>query len=129
MMRRCRACWRCRICNRGILWVIRGFGEVLALGADGLGNHTLMDDANVPSLLALPYLQSTHYMGDLSVLNIDKRGYMVYQNPRRMLWREANPSFFKGKAGEGIGGPHVGLDMVGPFRTTVRGLTSHDSQE
>src|SRR5579871_677571 len=58
------------------------FGEVFAYETDGFGNHTLMDDANVPSLLALPYLQSTLFSGDLSVLNNDKRGYTVYQNTR-----------------------------------------------
>jgi meiotically up-regulated gene 157 (Mug157) protein len=105
------------------------YGEVFAYEADGFGNHTLMDDANVPSLLALPYLQSIHFTGDLSVLNTDKRGYMVYQNTRRMLWSETNPFFFRGKAGEGIGGPHAGLDMVWPISIIVRGLTSHDSQE
>ncbi len=46
-----------------------------------------------------------------------------------MLWSEANPFFFKGKAGEGIGGPHAGLDMIWPISIIIRGLTSHDSQE
>ncbi len=105
------------------------FGEVFAYEVDGFGNHTFMDDANVPSLLALPYLQSTRFAGDLSVLNADKRGYTVYQNTRRMLLSESNPFFFKGKAGEGIGGPHVGLNMIWPLSIIVRGLTSHDSQE
>jgi meiotically up-regulated gene 157 (Mug157) protein len=105
------------------------FGEVFAYEADGFGNHTLMDDANVPSLLALPYLQSLHFTGDLSVLNIDKRGYTVYQNTRRLLWSEANPFFFSGSAGEGIGGPHAGLNMIWPISIIIRGLTSHDSQE
>ncbi|MBS1602779.1 MAG: glycoside hydrolase family 125 protein [Bacteroidetes bacterium] len=105
------------------------FGEVFAYEADGFGNHTFMDDANVPSLLALPYLQSPHYEGDLSVLHPDKRGYTVYQNTRRMLLSESNPFFFKGKAGEGIGGPHAGLDMIWPLSIIIRGLTSHDSQE
>jgi meiotically up-regulated gene 157 (Mug157) protein len=105
------------------------YGEVFAYEVDGFGNHTFMDDANVPSLLALPYLQSTHFAGDLSVLNADKRGYGVYQNTRRMLLSGSNPFFFKGKAGEGIGGPHVGVDMIWPLSLIVRGLTSHDSQE
>jgi uncharacterized protein len=105
------------------------FGEVFAYEADGFGNHILMDDANVPSLLALPYLQSAHFTGDLSVLNSDKRGYTVYQNTRRMLWSKANPFYFSGSAGEGIGGPHAGLDMVWPISVIIRGLTSHDSQE
>jgi meiotically up-regulated gene 157 (Mug157) protein len=105
------------------------YGEVFVYEADGFGNHTLMDDANVPSLLALPYVQSKLFTGDLSVLNADKRGYTVYQNTRRMLWSEANPFFFKGSAGEGIGGPHVGLDMIWPLSIIIRGLTSHDSME
>jgi meiotically up-regulated gene 157 (Mug157) protein len=105
------------------------FGEVFAYEVDGFGNHTLMDDANVPSLLALPYLQSANFGGDLSVLLADKRGYTVYQNTRRMLLSESNPFFFKGKAGEGIGGPHAGLNMIWPLSIIVRGLTSHDSQE
>ena len=106
------------------------YGEVFAYEADGFGNHTFMDDANVPSLLALPYLQSRSTdMGDLSVLFSDKRGYTVYQNTRRMVLSDANPFFFKGKAGEGIGGPHVGLDMIWPISIIIRGLTSHDSQE
>ncbi|MBS1662992.1 MAG: glycoside hydrolase family 125 protein [Bacteroidetes bacterium] len=105
------------------------FGEVFAYEADGFGNHTFMDDANVPSLLALPYLQSPHLNNDLSVLHPDKRGYTVYQNTRRMLLSDANPFYFKGKAGEGIGGPHAGLNMIWPLSIIIRGLTSHDSQE
>ncbi len=73
--------------------------------------------------------RSTDLSGDLSVLNTEKRGYTVYQNTRRMVLSEANPFFFKGKAGEGIGGPHVGLDMIWPISIIIRGLTSHDSQE
>jgi len=105
------------------------FGEVFAYEADGFGNHLLMDDANVPSLLGLPYLQSPHLTGPLSVLHPEQRGYTVYQNTRRMLLSESNPFFFKGKAGEGIGGPHVGAEMVWPLSIIIRGLTSHDSQE
>ncbi|HZE83916.1 MAG TPA: glycoside hydrolase family 125 protein [Puia sp.] len=105
------------------------FGEVFAYEADGFGNHTFMDDANVPSLLALPYLQSPDFVGDLSVLHADKRGYSVYQNTRRMLLSDSNPFFFKGRAAEGIGGPHAGLNMIWPLSIIMRGLTSHDPQE
>ncbi|HVW59079.1 MAG TPA: glycoside hydrolase family 125 protein [Puia sp.] len=105
------------------------YGQVFAYEVDGFGNHTFMDDANVPSLLALPYLQSPAFAGDLSVLHADKKGYMVYQNTRRAVLSEANPFYFKGKAGEGIGGPHVGVNMIWPLSIIVRGLTSHDSQE
>jgi uncharacterized protein len=105
------------------------YGEVFAYEADGFGNHTFMDDANVPSLLALPYLQTALFGGDLSVLHPDKRGYAIYQNTRRMVLSDANPFFFKGKAGEGIGGPHAGLDMIWPLSIIIRGLTSHDEME
>ena len=105
------------------------FGDVFAYEADGFGNHTLMDDANVPSLLGLPYLESVSYGGDLSVLHADKRGYTVYQNTRRLLLSDSNPFFFKGKAGEGIGGPHVGLDRIWPLSIIMRGLTSRDQAE
>jgi len=57
-----------------------------------------MDDANVPSLLSLPYL---------GFVDIDDP---IYQNTRKMLLSEdSNPYFFKGTAGEGIGGPHIGV--------------------
>ncbi len=32
------------------------YGTIYAFEVDGFGNHLLMDDANVPSLLAMPYL-------------------------------------------------------------------------
>ena len=105
------------------------YGEVFAYEADGFGNHTFVDDANVPSLLALPYLQTALFAGDLSVLHPDKRGYAIYQNTRRMVLSDANPFFFKGKAGEGVGGPHAGLNMIWPLSIIIRGLTSHDELE
>jgi uncharacterized protein len=42
---------------------------------------------------------------------------------------EENPFFFKGKAGEGIGGPHVGMDYIWPLSIIMRGLTSNDAEE
>ena len=76
------------------------YGKVYAFEVDGFGNTALMDDANVPSLLGLPYLGC-----------IDKND-PIYQNTRKLVWSNDNPYFFKGKAGEGIGGPHVGYNMV-----------------
>ena len=64
------------------------FGTIYAFEVDGFGNHLLMDDANVPSLLAMPYL------GDVDVND------PIYQNTRRFVWSGSNPYFFKGKAGE-----------------------------
>ena len=93
------------------------YGTVYAFEIDGFGSRLFMDDANVPSLLALPYL------GDVDVND------PVYQNTRRLVWSEDNPYFFKGKAGEGIGGPHIGYDMVWPMSIMMRAFTSRDNGE
>ncbi len=92
-------------------------GDVYAYEVDGYGSHVLMDDANVPSLVALPYLGAVPATDPL------------YQNTRRLLLSLDNPFYYKGKAGEGIGGPHVGADMIWPIAITVRGLTSTDDTE
>ena len=93
------------------------YGKIYAYEVDGFGNYFLMDDANVPSLLAMPYL------GDVSLDD------PIYQNTRRYVWSEDNPYFFRGKAGEGIGGPHVGYDMVWPMSIMMRAFTSRDDNE
>ncbi len=93
------------------------YGEIYAFEVDGFGNKLLMDDANVPSLLSLPYLGAV----DAS----DK----IYQNTRDFIWSQDNPFFFKGSAAEGIGGPHVALDMIWPMSITMKGLTSNNEEE
>jgi meiotically up-regulated gene 157 (Mug157) protein len=92
-------------------------GRVLAYEVDGYGNQLFMDDANVPSLLALPYL------GALPVNN------PLYQNTRRLVLSDSNPYYFKGKVAEGIGGPHVGLNYIWPMSIIMRALTSTDKAE
>ena len=93
------------------------FGNIYAFEVDGFGNHYLMDDANVPSLLALAYL------GD--VASDDP----TYRNTRRFVLSDSNPYFFKGTAGEGIGGPHIGYDMIWPMSIMMRAFTSTDDNE
>ena len=93
------------------------YGKIYAFEVDGFGNHMLMDDANVPSLLAMPYL------GDVNVND------PIYQNTRRFVWSKSNPYFFKGTAGEGIGGPHIGYDMIWPMSIMMKAFTSQDDQE
>ena len=93
------------------------YGKVYAYEVDGYGNHTFMDDANVPNLLGLPYLGS-----------VDQDD-SIYQNTRKLVWSEDNPYFFKGKAAEGIGGPHIGYDMVWPMSIIMRAMTSNDDKE
>ena len=93
------------------------FGTIYAYEVDGFGSRMLMDDANVPSLLALPYL------GDVDIDD------PIYQNTRRFVWSEANPYFFRGTAGEGIGGPHIGYDMIWPMSIMMKAFTSRDDEE
>ena len=76
------------------------FGKIYAYEVDGFGSHQLMDDANVPSLLALGYLES-----------------------------ENNPYFHRGKAGEGIGGPHIGIENVWPMSIMMKAFTAQDDDE
>jgi uncharacterized protein len=93
------------------------FGKVYAYETDGFGNHLFMDDANVPGLLSLPYLGCV------------KETDPVYINTRRMILSGSNPFYFKGKAGEGIGSPHVAVDMIWPLSIIMRGLTSNNDAE
>ena len=93
------------------------FGTIYAFEVDGFGNHLLMDDANVPSFLAMAYL------GDVDIDD------PIYQNTRRFVWSDSNPYFFKGKAGEGIGGPHVAYDMVWPMSIMMKAFTSQCDDE
>ncbi len=93
------------------------YGKIYAYEVDGYGNYTMMDDANVPSLLALPYM------------GWGTADDPVYRNTRRFVWSEDNPYFFRGKAGEGIGGPHVGLDYPWPMSIILKGLTTDDAGE
>ncbi|MEP6611563.1 MAG: glycoside hydrolase family 125 protein, partial [Mucilaginibacter sp.] len=93
------------------------YGKIYAYEVNGYGSYNLMDDANVPSLLSLPYLSAV------------AKEDAVYQNTRKMLLSLNNPFFFKGKAGEGIGGPHAGKDMIWPLGIIIRGLTSSDDEE
>lgn len=71
------------------------YGDVYAFEVDGYGSRILMDDANIPSLLSLPYLGY--------VSKDDK----VYQNTRKMLLeKDGNPYYLTGSDFHGIGGPH-----------------------
>ena len=90
-------------------------GSIWAYEVDGFGSQLLMDDANVPSLLGLPYLASSPDAA-------------LYARTRAFVWSERNPWFFKGSAGEGIGGPHEGKDMIWPMSQMVYALTSTDER-
>ncbi|MDR3702810.1 MAG: glycoside hydrolase family 125 protein [Candidatus Sulfopaludibacter sp.] len=92
-------------------------GQILAYEVDGFGNSLFMDDAGVPSLIALPYL---------GCLPIDNA---LYQHTRAFVLSDDNPYFYRGTAGEGLGSPHAGLGMIWPLGIITRALTSRDEQE
>lgn len=90
--------------------------RIFAYETDGLGHALIMDDANVPSLLAAPYL-----------------GYCAADDPtylatRRTLLSDENPFYYEGEHAKGIGSPHTPPRYVWPIALSMQGLTS-DSQE
>ncbi|MCA0455103.1 MAG: glycoside hydrolase family 125 protein [Chloroflexi bacterium] len=93
------------------------YGRMYAYETDGYGNDNLMDDANVPSLLSLPYL-----------------GYCapddpLYVNTRAFILSADNPYYFSGQYARGIGSPHTPHGYIWPIGLTMQGLTSTSADE
>jgi meiotically up-regulated gene 157 (Mug157) protein len=93
------------------------FGRVYAYEVDGLGHANLMDDANVPSLLSIPYF-----------------GYLpkrdaTYQSTRSFVLSQRNPYYFVGRHARGIGSPHTPSGYVWPLSLVMQALTSRDDAE
>ena len=93
------------------------YGQIYAYEVDGWGGRVLADDANVPSLLAMGYL------GDVPMDD------PIYRNTRRFVWSEDNPCFFKGKAGEGIGGAHTAYNLIWPMSIMMKAFTADNDEE
>lgn len=88
---------------------------IYAYEVDGLGGVNLMDDANIPSLLSLPYL---------GFCDPDDPLYLA---TRAHILSPANPWFAGGKYAAGIGSIHTPAGMVWPLALAIDGLTSIDS--
>lgn len=86
--------------------------QLYSYETDGLGNYNLMDDANVPSLLSLPYL------------GYCSKGDELYTNTREFILSSANPYYFEGKTAKGIGSPHTPNNHIWPISLCMQGLTS-----
>jgi meiotically up-regulated gene 157 (Mug157) protein len=94
-----------------------GSGSVYLYELDGLGGRLIMDDANSPSLLALPYLGWCAPSDPL------------YLRTRQLVLSPANPYYYRGRAAAGIGSPHTPPGQIWPLALAVQGLTSDDPHE
>jgi meiotically up-regulated gene 157 (Mug157) protein len=97
--------------------IIKGTGEIYAYEVDGLGHANVMDDANVPSLVGIPYF-----------------GYLptsdpVYQRTRAFMLSPRNPYFFTGRYASGIGSPHTPHGYIWPLGLVMQALTSTNEAE
>lgn len=93
------------------------YGKIYAYETDGFGNYNLMDDANSPSLLAMPYL------------GVCEKDDSIYQNTRNFILSEDNPYYAVGKYARGVGSPHTAPGFVWHIGIVMQALTSVDSKE
>ncbi|MGB8965659.1 MAG: glycoside hydrolase family 125 protein [Candidatus Cybelea sp.] len=107
--------------QRGIqtygLVLVPKYGYIYAYEVDGLGHAILTDDANIPSLLAAPYLGYT------------EPNDRYYQNTRRFLLSQDNPSFYQGHWARGIGSYHTPDHWVWPLALIIEGMTATTGAE
>jgi uncharacterized protein len=100
------------------------FGKIYAYEVDGLGHHLLMDDANVPSLLSIPYLEYPY----------DEQ---IYANTRRFILSPSNPTYATGTNARtgpvaGIGSPHMQAQIrsnIWPMAMAMQALTTGNRTE
>lgn len=92
-------------------------GEIYAYETDGFGNYTLMDDANVPSLLSLPYLE------------VCPKDDPLYKRTRAFVLSKHNPFYYEGTLAKGVGSPHTPEGYIWPIALCVQAMTSTDDSE
>jgi uncharacterized protein len=93
------------------------YGDMYVYETDGEGRINLMDDANVPSLLAAPYL---------GYLPFDDSTYL---NTRSFLLSRDNPYYYEGKYAKGIGSPHTPDHYIWHIALAIQGMTTTDEAQ
>ena len=94
-----------------------GYGRIWSYETDALGHHLMMDDANCPSLLSLPWL------------GVCGREDPMYLRTRAFVLSRDNPYFYAGAAAAGVGSPHTPKGFIWPIALCVRILTSVSDEE
>ena len=84
---------------------------------DCMGNYCFDDDANIPSLLSIPYLEYPY---------VDKK---IYQNTRNFVLSKRNKYYYEGKVLKGIGSPHTPEGRVWPLSLCMQAITSENQAE
>ena len=92
-------------------------GLIYAYETDGMGHYTLMDDANVPSLLALPYL------------GVCAKDDPLYLRTRGFVLSLDNRYYYEGPHARGVGSPHTPAGYIWPIALCMQALTSTDETE
>jgi meiotically up-regulated gene 157 (Mug157) protein len=93
------------------------FGKIFAFEVDGFGSRVLMDDANAPNLVSLPYI------------GFIARGSSVYENTRKFALSDSDPYYRTGKFANTVGSPHTGRTNVWHLSLIMQAMTSNDDRE
>lgn len=115
---------KCKILSEELRDLIEEYGVVetpqgkgYVSETDCLGNYTLNDDANIPSLLSLPYLEYPYLDSE------------IYRNTRKRILSKSNQYYYEGKFLQGIGSPHTPPNRVWPLAVAMQGITANDKTE
>ena len=86
-----------------------------------------MDDANIPSLLAMPlwnYSVSAFKTPPPLEGSKARDCELVYNNTRNLVLSDTNPYFMRGPVISAVGGPHVGPGKAWPMAAIIRAMTA-----
>ena len=88
-----------------------------AYETDGFGKYNLMDDANIPNLITLPYID---WCSPFNSTYLATRAFSLSMD---------DPFFFSGRYAQGLGSPHTPYGYVWPLGIIGRALTATSSIE